>query len=60
MKDPISAGSTISLAPCPTTPNCVSSDATDERHRVAPFRLKMSPEDAWQEVCNAVGEMKGS
>ncbi|HBP69912.1 MAG TPA: DUF1499 domain-containing protein, partial [Alcanivorax sp.] len=25
------------LAPCPSAPNCVSSLAEDERHRVAPL-----------------------
>ena len=25
------------LVPCPRSPNCVSSQATDERHRIAPL-----------------------
>lgn len=28
------------LAACPNKPNCVSSQATDKRHFVAPFRLR--------------------
>lgn len=32
---------------CPETPNCVSSDADDEEHRVAPYRLKAMPAEAW-------------
>lgn len=29
------------LAPCPTTPNCVSSFATDERHKIAPLKYSL-------------------
>ena len=27
------------LAPCPVSPNCVSSLATDDRHRIAPLAI---------------------
>jgi uncharacterized protein (DUF1499 family) len=33
------------LAPCPTTPNCVSTTATDA-HAIAPIAFTTSPEDA--------------
>lgn len=36
------------LAPCPATPNCVSSDARDSSHRIAPIEVKSDPEAAWQ------------
>lgn len=36
------------LAPCPATPNCVSSDATDSAHAIANFRLAMPPAISWQ------------
>lgn len=36
------------LTPCPESPNCVSSDAMDELHRVEPYRLKVAPEQAWR------------
>ena len=42
------------LAPCPDTPNCVSSDATDDKHRVEPFRLKASPTEAWSGLQNVI------
>ena len=42
--------SDLHLAPCPSTPNCVSSDADDDAHRVDPFRLATSPEEAWRAV----------
>ncbi len=38
------------FAPCPAAPNCVSSDARDPRHAIAPFVLKASAEDAWARV----------
>jgi len=36
------------LAPCPSSPNCVSSDAGDDVHRILPFQLEVSPAEAWQ------------
>ncbi|SJM96234.1 conserved exported hypothetical protein [Crenothrix polyspora] len=37
------------LAPCLNSPNCVSSQANqlDERHYIAPFKIKGTPEAAW-------------
>jgi len=35
------------LAPCPDSPNCVSSDAPEGSHYVAPFVIEGSPEKAW-------------
>ena len=48
------------LAPCPATPNCVSSDSGEEGHRVAPFVLAVSPDQAWPTVVQAVSELPGS
>jgi uncharacterized protein (DUF1499 family) len=42
------------LAPCPDRPNCVSSDATDEEHRVEPYRLKAAPVPAWHGLQNVL------
>ena len=42
------------LAPCPDSPNCVSSDATDEGHRVEPYRFKAAAQDAWHGLQNVV------
>ncbi len=36
------------LATCPTSPNCVSSDATDGDHHIKPFRLAGPPAEAWR------------
>ena len=34
------------LAPCPDSPNCVSSQARDDRHRIAPLRYEGTEEKA--------------
>lgn len=36
----------VRLAPCPDTPNCVSSQAPDRAHRVEPLPLVGTPEQA--------------
>lgn len=36
------------LAPCPQSPNCVCSDATDTQHQVAALTLAVPPEQAWR------------
>ena len=35
------------LSPCPRWPNCVSSDATDPVHAIAPLALTVPAEEAW-------------
>lgn len=45
------------LTPCPSSPNCVSSDARDSAHRVHPFQLDVSPDEAWQEARKIVLEL---
>jgi uncharacterized protein (DUF1499 family) len=45
------------LAPCPASPNCVSSDAADARHAVAPLVLAAPPEDAWRAARAAVAAL---
>lgn len=35
------------LPPCQNTPNCVSSQAEDKLHYVAPFRITGDPQVAW-------------
>ena len=45
------------LAPCPSSPNCVSSTATDAQHAVAPFVLAAPSTDAWRAVAGAVAAL---
>ncbi|MGI9490171.1 MAG: DUF1499 domain-containing protein [Geminicoccaceae bacterium] len=44
------------LAPCPDKPNCVSSDAEDEAHRIEPYRFT-DQAAAWSALKKAVGEL---
>lgn len=41
------------LRTCPDKPNCVSTQATDENHAIAPFQYKKSPAEA-KEALKAV------
>jgi uncharacterized protein (DUF1499 family) len=45
------------LAPCPSSPNCVSSDARDNDHRVAPLQLAAPAAEAWQAAREQVAEI---
>lgn len=45
------------LAPCPTSPNCVSSDARDDAHRVEPLWLAAPADAAWRDAEQAVAEL---
>jgi uncharacterized protein (DUF1499 family) len=38
------------LTSCPASPNCVSSYATDERHRIAPFSFNSAPDAAFSRL----------
>ena len=41
------------LSPCPSSPNCVSTQATDESHAISPFRYRKSRAEA-KEALKAV------
>jgi len=45
------------LSPCPSSPNCVSSDASDPSHRVAPFELALPASEAWHAARSAVAAL---
>jgi len=45
------------LAPCPPSPNCVSSDAPPGSHFIAPLTFDGDAEVAWQAAKQAVQEM---
>ncbi|MER3493486.1 MAG: DUF1499 domain-containing protein [Mastigocladus sp. ERB_26_2] len=38
------------LAPCPNSPNCVSSQSTDAVHKIAPLTYTSSPEQALADI----------
>jgi uncharacterized protein (DUF1499 family) len=43
------------LAPCPETPNCVSSQSGDRTHFVEPLRYSGTAAHAWQRLKTALG-----
>jgi uncharacterized protein (DUF1499 family) len=45
------------LAACPSSPNCVSSDAPDAAHRVEAFALAAAPEAAWRVIREEVARL---
>jgi len=42
------------LAPCPATPNCVCSDAEDDRHRISPLEAGADPQATWQALIDVL------
>ena len=38
------------LAPCPGSPNCVNSEATEENSPIEPLAFEGSPEEAWSSL----------
>ncbi|MEA3348841.1 MAG: DUF1499 domain-containing protein [Pseudomonadota bacterium] len=45
------------LAPCPSSPNCVSSDDHGNSHKIHPFQLNVLPAEAWKLTRKLVLEM---
>ena len=48
------------LSPCPTSPNCVSSDARDTEHQITPFALVGSATDVWPTTRSLVFDLPGT
>jgi uncharacterized protein (DUF1499 family) len=46
------------LAPCPDSPNCVSSQAVDTGHAVAPLSFNGDPQHAWDALKTVVLKQK--
>ena len=45
------------LAPCPASPNCVSTQATDAQHRMEPIPFTGSSDEALQQIKDVVAQM---
>ncbi|NOS81475.1 MAG: DUF1499 domain-containing protein [Nitrospira sp.] len=45
------------LPPCPSSPNCVSTQAQDEGHSIAPFRYRKSRAEAKEALKEALRSM---
>ena len=43
------------LAACPASPNCVSSQADDEQHRIAPLTFSGNPNNAFARLKRVLG-----
>jgi uncharacterized protein (DUF1499 family) len=48
------------LPPCPQSPNCVSSQAGDETHRVEPIGFEGDADEAWARVRRIIEQMPRS
>jgi uncharacterized protein (DUF1499 family) len=48
------------LLPCPGSPNCVSTQSTDDRHSMEPIRYTGPKEEARQILMKVIGSMKGA
>lgn len=46
------------FAPCPNSPNCVSSQSSDPGHRVEPLTYSSSPEQAFQSLKAAIQRLE--
>jgi uncharacterized protein (DUF1499 family) len=45
------------LAPCPTSPNCVSSQSPDEEHRIEALPIRTTPEEAMERLSEIIRAM---
>lgn len=50
----VTQASAKQLPPCPSSPNCVSSQATDADHAIAPFKIVGNIEEAWTALKKAL------
>ncbi len=48
------------LAPCPVSPNCVSSQAHDEKHRIAPLSYQGSRDQAREKLKAAIAKIENA
>ncbi len=45
------------FSPCPKTPNCISSDAIDSKHKTNAFELNSAHAENWKAIYNAVDNL---
>ena len=45
------------LSACPSSPNCVSSQAADADHRIEPLPIRTTPEEAMARLAEIIGAM---
>ena len=44
--------------PCPETPNCVSTQSTDEQHKIEPIIYELTQEEAIAKIVGIINSMK--
>jgi len=49
--------SPVRLGDCPHKPNCVSSEAADPGHNVAPLQMQGDPSAAWEGIADIVSRL---
>jgi uncharacterized protein (DUF1499 family) len=49
----------VKLRPCPSSPNCVSSESDNASSRIEPLTFQGKPEKAWEELKETIREMGG-
>jgi uncharacterized protein (DUF1499 family) len=52
-----SADEPATLAPCPASPNCVSSQADDTQHYIEPLLIRGDPEGDWKRLQSVVNTL---
>jgi uncharacterized protein (DUF1499 family) len=57
-RPPTPGGGEARLKPCPASPNCVSSQSTDRKHRVEPLAFEGDPADALARLKTLVQSME--
>lgn len=45
------------LRPCPSSPNCVTSESKEGQHKIEPFRLRVQAGDVWPAISTALNEL---
>lgn len=53
-------GGTGKILPCPSSPNCVSTESTDKKHRIDPLRFTGPADRAWKTLLTVVKSMQRS
>ncbi|WP_321368481.1 DUF1499 domain-containing protein [uncultured Desulfuromusa sp.] len=48
---------TTQMQPCPSSPNCVSTDAANAKQQISPFKIKGSKTVAWEELQQQVDQL---
>ena len=48
------------LTPCPQSPNCVSSQASDKKHYIKPLQFSDNPDQDWNKLVTIIQALAGT